>query len=160
MSDLISRQAVLDELEKWDWQELYLPIHFKQILDDVQSVENKGEWIPITYRPMTDEEKEHYSVQVGCDKEDLDTMLDCQLPDDGEEVLITVFGEVETDIFYRDVDGCSFENRDIDDVTAWMPKPKPYKAKKPETCKGCLEPCIMYEPDMRACKKKVTERGE
>ena len=45
MSDLISRQAVLDELEKWDWQELYLPIHFKQILDDVPSVENKGEWI-------------------------------------------------------------------------------------------------------------------
>lgn len=43
--DLISRQAVLDELEKWDWQELYLPIHFKQILDDVPSVENKGEWI-------------------------------------------------------------------------------------------------------------------
>lgn len=43
MSDLISRQAVLDELEKWDWQDLYLPIHFKQILDDVPSVENKGE---------------------------------------------------------------------------------------------------------------------
>lgn len=34
------------------------------------------------------------------------------------------------------------------------------KSEKPETCKGCLEPCIMYEPDMRACKKKVTERGE
>ena len=31
------------------------------------------------------------------------------------------------------------------------------KPKKPETCKGCLEPCIMYEPDMRACKKKVRE---
>ena len=42
--DLISRQAVLDELEKWDWQDLYLPIHFKQILDDVPSVENKGKW--------------------------------------------------------------------------------------------------------------------
>ena len=33
----------------------------------------------------------------------------------------------------------------------------PYKPEKPETCKGCLEPCIMYEPDMRACKKKVRE---
>lgn len=43
--DLISRQAVLDKLEKWDWQDLYLPIHFKQILDDVPSVESKGEWI-------------------------------------------------------------------------------------------------------------------
>lgn len=37
---------------------------------------------------------------------------------------------------------------------------KPYKAERPETCKGCLEPCIMYEPDMRGCKNKVTERGE
>ena len=45
-------------------------------------------------------------------------------------------------------------------VIAWMPLPEPYKPEKPETCKGCLEPCIMYEPDMRACKKKVTERGE
>ena len=43
--DLISKQAVLDELEKWDWQDLYLPIHFKQILDDVPSVENKGDLI-------------------------------------------------------------------------------------------------------------------
>lgn len=50
MSDLISKRAVLDELEKWDWQDLYLPIHFKQILDDVPSVENKGEWIPVSER--------------------------------------------------------------------------------------------------------------
>ena len=41
-------------------------------------------------------------------------------------------------------------------VIAWMPLPEPYH----ETCKGCIEPCIMYEPDMRGCKKKVTERGE
>lgn len=34
----------------------------------------------------------------------------------------------------------------------------PYKSEKPETCKGCLEPCIMYEPDMRACKKKRLKR--
>lgn len=93
----------------------------------ISTLENKGEWIPITYRPMTEEEKEHYSEQIGCDKEDLDVMLNCRLPDDGEEVLITVFGEVETDIFYRDGDWYSFENRDIEDVRAWMPLPEPYK---------------------------------
>ena len=46
--DCISRQAVLDELEKWDWQELYLPIHFKQILDELPSITPKqkmGRWI-------------------------------------------------------------------------------------------------------------------
>lgn len=37
--DAISREAVLDELNKWDWQELYLPIHFKEnIIDVVPSV--------------------------------------------------------------------------------------------------------------------------
>ena len=36
--DCISRKAILDELEKWDWQELYLPIHFKQMLDELPSV--------------------------------------------------------------------------------------------------------------------------
>ena len=37
--DLIGRQAVLDELNKWEWQELYLPIHFKEnIIDVVPSV--------------------------------------------------------------------------------------------------------------------------
>ena len=51
------------------------------------------------------------------------------------------------------VDGFVFELTD-----RWLNAP--YKTEKPETCKGCLEPCIMYEPDMRACKKKVTERGE
>lgn len=39
----------------------------------------------------------------------------------------------------------------------WI-KMKRNKAEKHETCKGCLEPCIMYEPDMRGCKKKITER--
>ena len=46
--DLIGRQAVLDELEKWDWQDLYLPIHFKQILDDIPSADVRpnihGHW--------------------------------------------------------------------------------------------------------------------
>ena len=55
--DLISRQAVLDELEKWDWQELYLPNHFKQILDNVPSVENKGKWEKIW---RTDAEHSEY----------------------------------------------------------------------------------------------------
>ena len=43
------------------------------------------------------------------------------------------------------------------DLRLWWGRP--YKAESPETCKGCLEPCIMYEPDMRGCKKKVTEKG-
>ena len=52
--DAISRQAVLDELNKWDWQELYLPIHFKEnIIDVVPSVKPQepktGHWKRIGY---------------------------------------------------------------------------------------------------------------
>lgn len=35
MNDCISRQAVLDKLNEWEWQELYLPIHFKENIIDV-----------------------------------------------------------------------------------------------------------------------------
>ena len=54
--------------------------------------------------------------------------------------------------FIRRSDECN-KTRSIVYAIEW--EDEPYKV---ETCKGCLEPCIMYEPDMRACKKKVTER--
>lgn len=38
MDDLISRQAAIDAMATWDWQELYLPIHFKQLLEELPSV--------------------------------------------------------------------------------------------------------------------------
>lgn len=41
--DLISRKDLLKELEKWDWQELYLPIHFKELVDELPSAENTAE---------------------------------------------------------------------------------------------------------------------
>lgn len=46
--DAISRQAILDKLDEWDWQELYLPVHFKEnIIDELPSVQpiHKGHWI-------------------------------------------------------------------------------------------------------------------
>ena len=43
----ISRQAAIDAMATWDWQELYLPIHFKQLLEELPSVstEKTGRWI-------------------------------------------------------------------------------------------------------------------
>ncbi len=58
-------------------------------------------------------------------------------------------------IFIRGINECN-KTKSIVYAEEW--ENAPYKAEKTETCKGCLEPCIMYEPDMRACKKKVTER--
>lgn len=47
MSDLISRQEVLNKLDELDQQELYLPCYFKEyIIEEVPSVQQKtGRWI-------------------------------------------------------------------------------------------------------------------
>lgn len=37
-TDAISRQEAIDAMATWDWQELYLPIHFKQLLEDLSTV--------------------------------------------------------------------------------------------------------------------------
>ena len=88
-----------------------------------------GGWIPITTRPMTHEEREYHREQL--EYVDDAVIFNCPLPDDGQEVLITVYGETELDTFYNDnIDGCYFENRDIEDVKAWMPLPEPFKADK------------------------------
>ena len=86
--------------------------------------------------------------------------------------LMNVHGDIEGDYeFIRDIPNNAtngeviqalFPNIDnnfsnVLDLRLWWGRP--YKAESPETCKGCLEPCIMYEPDMRGCKKKVTEKG-
>ena len=88
-------------------------------------------WVPVTTRPMTEEEKEIHREQL--EYVDDAVIFNCPLPDDGQEVLITVYGETELDTFYNDaIDGCYFENRNIEDVRAWMPLPKPYQPQESE----------------------------
>lgn len=82
-----------------------------------------GWWVPLTKRPMTDEERKLW------ERSDVEEAMifDCPLPDDGQEVLVSYGGYVGVDTFVKD-DGCYFEGVDIDDVEAWMPLPGPYKA--------------------------------
>lgn len=83
-------------------------------------------WIPLTRRPMTAEEREYYKAEL--EYYDYAEIFNCPLPDDEQEVLITMNGWVSIDTFSRDSDGgCSFEGYDIDDIRAWMPLPEPYK---------------------------------
>ena len=85
-----------------------------------------SEWIPMTKREMTDEEKQEY-INIGqTEMAEYGEILYCPLPDDGQEVLITVNGYVCVDVFYHDGFECDFEGVNIEDVTAWMPLPKPY----------------------------------
>ena len=71
--DAISRQAVIEKLNELDWQELYLPIHFKKhIIDKLPSVTQKsGKWIdkeisnpdyPFQDRKIIECSKCHYGI--------------------------------------------------------------------------------------------------
>lgn len=96
--------------------------------------ENKGEWIPIITRPMTEEEKEEYHGEYDPNQTQ---MYDCPIPEDGQEVLVTTWlGVVTTDTFYRD-GGCYFETFcDDGEVVAWQHLPEPYKAEIEDKAAG------------------------
>lgn len=94
-----------------------------------------GEWIPVKDRPMTTEERkefaEHYGIEY-CDTAD-EKVLDCPMPEDGQEVLVSSRWGVHTDVADNDIDGEGFisygleENGDWEGIDAWMPLPEPYK---------------------------------
>jgi hypothetical protein len=81
-------------------------------------------WIPIKTRPLTEEEKEEYPGW--------DYYLDCELPDDGQEILITYKNGnkkmVCEDTFFND--DCCYLDSGLElgeDVLAWAEKPEPWK---------------------------------
>lgn len=81
-------------------------------------------WTELTSRMMTDEEKE----ERGLRPEENVNMINSDLPQDGEEVLITVRGMVEETTFIEEGYGeVGFDDEYIEDVTAWMPMPEPFK---------------------------------
>lgn len=97
------------------------------IIDTFSREIPEGVWIPIEYRPGTDEEYEEYSKFGDCPREDF-KVYEGPLPEDGEEVFITTkWRDTTLDTWRYDVDGCGFEEHDDpEDVIAWMPKPKGY----------------------------------
>ena len=82
-------------------------------------------WIQIVCREATQDEKDSYFTQNG---EELCFMIESEMPENGQEVLVSSNGYVSEDIF--DEDYYSFENHEIVDVDAWMPLPEPYKAER------------------------------
>lgn len=101
----------------------------KQI--EIMDMQNRGGWIPVTARPMDNEERLEWSEKLGYDIEYNEALIyTSQLPDDGQEVLTCDrYGNVKIDTFESDPDyGCYFdENGDMDGIVAWMPLPEPYK---------------------------------
>lgn len=129
MNGLIKRDDIYKELSSWDWQDLYLPVHFKEMVDGIPDA---PQWIPVKFRPMDEEEKqyweEHYGYKFG---EDFDCkMFDCPMPEDGQEVWVcSKCGNVWQDTCVVDEGIGLEENGDWYDIVAWMPfnRPEPYK---------------------------------
>lgn len=102
---------------------------FKEVWADgiIKALEQESRWIPMVRREPTEEEKADYLAQNG---EELCYMLENEMPLNGQEVLVSIREFVSEDIF--DEDFYNFENNDIENVDAWMPKPKPYKPQESE----------------------------
>lgn len=91
-----------------------------------------SQWIPVTYRPMTEEEEKEFCVELGIEEGSLEDwekrVFTCHLPDDGQEILTSSGKYVREDICSWDEYGCGLENNgDWDGIDAWMPKPESYK---------------------------------
>lgn len=75
-------------------------------------------WHEVKTRPLTDEEKEAYA------EFNLAYMLDCPLPDDGQEILVATKYGVDVDVCGID-EGYYLEKQgDWDDVLAWASMPR------------------------------------
>lgn len=101
----------------------------KHMLEDLEEVRH-AQWIPITTRPMNEEERLEWAEENGFILEDDDAWVyNSQLPDNGQEVLVCGrYGAVWIDKFMNDpAYGCWLaETGDLDGIVAWMPLPKPY----------------------------------
>lgn len=99
-----------------------------EILADIDGAEAKWNdgWIPFTQREMTEEEKEYIGEELGY-------ILDCPLPEEDEEILVTYrFKEdlyVDVDTFLRDGFACYLDSGSdlVTEAIAWRRKPEPYK---------------------------------
>lgn len=80
---------------------------------------SKPKWIKFKSRPLTEEEKEEHPEWV--------YIMDCKLPDDGQEIFVSNGRYVWTDTFYNDADGCYLDGDSELEGKWWMPLPEPPK---------------------------------
>lgn len=136
MNDLISRQAAIDEAKEWI-DSVYFEENDKRerkaiecFIGSLKNMPSAQQWHVIKKRPMTNDERIEWSEMIGYDIEYEDAFIYSNLPDDGEEVLVSSQCGVYIDKFFND-EVCYFEyNGDMDGIVAWMPLPEPYKGEE------------------------------
>lgn len=129
MSDLINRTKLLRYLDECiadgDAQTHItnaVLLAIKCAVEQMPRVDNGIEWHEVTTRPLTDEEIAYYE-EIDIEAEEI---FDCEMPDDGQEILVATKWGVSTDTCWNDADyGIGLENRgDWDGVLAWAEMPK------------------------------------
>lgn len=93
------------------------------LLDDLEQDEKENGWIPVKYHQISEKEREEESIL-----KNIQYMLDCKMPDDGQEILVTNGETTWQDTSFIDCDGYYLDrNYDWIEITAWQPLPEPYK---------------------------------
>lgn len=96
------------------------------LLDDLEQEEKENGWIPVKYHQISEKERAEEFIS-----KDIQYMLDCKMPDDGQEILVTNGETTWQDTCFIDSNGYYLDGGyDWIDIMAWMPLPKPYKEGK------------------------------
>ena len=97
-----------------------------EAIEEMIERQPKTDWIPFEQREADDEEKEYWLENYGIE---IEYMLCGNLPNDDEEILVSCNGHVMTDTFMYDCGECYLDSgcEIIEEATAWMPLPQPYK---------------------------------
>ena len=96
-----------------------------KIMDYIENMDDEKEngWIPVKYHQISEKERAEESIS-----KNIQYMLDCKMPDDGQEILVTNGETTWQDTSFIDCDGYYLDsNYDWIDITAWRPLPEPYK---------------------------------
>lgn len=95
----------------------------EQLQGDLKQDEKENGWIPVKYHQISEKERAEEFIS-----KDIQYMLDCKMPDDGQEILVTNGETTWQDTSFIDCDGYYLDsNYDWIDITAWRPLPEPYK---------------------------------
>jgi hypothetical protein len=93
------------------------------LLNDLEQDEKENGWIPVKYHQISKKERAEESIS-----NDIQYMLDCKMPDDGQEILVTNGETTWQDTSFIDCDGYYLDsNYDWIEITAWRSLPEPYK---------------------------------
>lgn len=95
----------------------------ERLADEICAI-GSMKWIPFKTRPLTEEEQDKYP--------EWDCILDCELPDDGQRILVSInlrgHEEVQQDDFYSDDESYLDSGYEIGtEAVAWAKMPEPWK---------------------------------